>query len=342
MRDELRTLLAKQGYGVIGNHAAIKLCHWSKAELKEGRRCYKGDFYGIESHRCMQMTPIVDFCNQLCLFCWRSQDFDPGAAHDFDDPKAILDGMVHEQHRLLSGYKGNPKVAMEKWLEAMAPKHVAISLNGEPAFYPHLAEFIRLCDERGLTTFLVTNGTAPQAIRRLAAEDALPTQLYVSVNAPNEDVYNRLCVPTAERQWDALMETLRLLPSLECRTVARHVLVKGWNMFGHEAEYEALDRISEPDFIECKAYVWVGYSRERLSIDNMPAHADILRFSNDLAGRLGYDLRKDRADSRVALLVRPGSEPDLVKDGVLAPEPRPEGVPDFSPEPIRSELPVLQ
>ena len=32
--------------------------------------CYKAQFYGIESHRCVQMTDLR--CNQQCLFCWRS------------------------------------------------------------------------------------------------------------------------------------------------------------------------------------------------------------------------------------------------------------------------------
>jgi wyosine [tRNA(Phe)-imidazoG37] synthetase (radical SAM superfamily) len=34
------------------------------------------EFYGIRSHRCLQMTPVVDQCTHNCLFCWRVQGFE--------------------------------------------------------------------------------------------------------------------------------------------------------------------------------------------------------------------------------------------------------------------------
>ena len=39
------------------------------------RECYKQTFYGIQSHRCLQMTPSINQCNHMCLFCWRHQGF---------------------------------------------------------------------------------------------------------------------------------------------------------------------------------------------------------------------------------------------------------------------------
>ncbi|HLE96143.1 MAG TPA: 4-demethylwyosine synthase TYW1 [Candidatus Thermoplasmatota archaeon] len=307
MRPDLQRVLEKQGYGVVGNHSGVKLCHWTKEDLRSGRHCYKGDFYGIGSRECMQMTPIVDYCNFACLYCWRSQSFDT-ALHDhaWDAPAAVLEGGLDAQRRLLSGYKGHPTTPVEKWVEAQSPKHVAISLNGEPTFYPHLGEFIELCHRRGMTTFLVTNGSRPDVLRDL---DPLPTQLYVSIDAPNQEVFDRLCAPIGAGAWDKLEETIDLLPSLDTRIVARHTLVKGWNMErekGHVEQYAALDRRADPDFVEAKGYVFVGASRERMTIENMPRHEDVLGFADALSSQIGYPRESDKRDSRVALLVKAG------------------------------------
>ncbi len=309
MREELQQVLEKQGYGVVGEHTGVKLCHWTKEELTNGRHCYKGDFYGIESKRCMQMTPLVDYCNFTCMYCWRSQAFDIDinkGETTYDDPDTVLDGSLEAQRELLSGYKGHPTVDADDFIESMSPQHVAISLNGEPSFYPDLGEFIGRCHDRGMTTFLVTNGSRPDVLEEL---DPLPTQLYVSIDAPNEDVFEELCVPIGNGAWDKLEETIDLLPSLDCRTVARHTLVNGWNMEaekGHVEEYAALDERAEPDFIESKGYVHVGASRERLTIDAMPSHDDIVTFTEQLNGHLGYSFEEERRESRVTLLVRPG------------------------------------
>jgi tRNA wybutosine-synthesizing protein 1 len=46
------------GYRIVGRHSAVKVCHWTKSALKGGKACYKS-WYGIESHRCIQMTPSL-------------------------------------------------------------------------------------------------------------------------------------------------------------------------------------------------------------------------------------------------------------------------------------------
>ena len=48
------------------------------------------------------------------------------------DPLEMLYDSVKAQRRLISGFGGNPKVPKAKFLDAQNPKHVAISLNGEP------------------------------------------------------------------------------------------------------------------------------------------------------------------------------------------------------------------
>lgn len=305
--SETAEVLQRQGYKLVGAHSGVKLCHWTKQSLKHGRGCYKQHFYGIESHRCMQMTPTVNNCNLGCLFCWRDQaHWGDGLGH-VDDPDFILEESLAAQKALLSGYKGNAKVELQQWMEANEVRHVAISLTGEPTMYPRLGEFLEDCHARGLTTFLVTNGTAPRVLERL---DPLPTQLYVTVGAPNEAIYHRLCVPKSRQEWANLLETLDLLPSLDTRRVIRHTLVDGYNL-GWEAEYAALDGRAEADFVECKGYVWVGQSRERLGLGNMPAHTAIRTFATALSERMGYEIRAEVEQSRVVLLTRPGVDPRL-------------------------------
>lgn len=307
LEPQTEELLQRQGYKLIGSHSGVKLCHWTKQSLKNGRGCYKQQFYGIQSHRCMQMTPTVNNCNLGCLFCWRDQTYWGEGLGNVDDPDFILDGSLAAQRSLLSGYKGNPKVELERWMEANEVRHVAISLTGEPTMYPRLGEFIELCHSKGLTTFLVTNGTNPTVLERL---DPLPTQLYVTVAAPNEEMYEELCVPRSKHEWLNLMRTLRLLPSLDTRRVIRHTLVEGFNV-GREDEYAALDRMTEAEFVECKGYVWVGQSRDRLNMGNMPSHERIREFATTLAGELGYEVRDEVEISRVVLLTRKGVDPRL-------------------------------
>ena len=82
--------LEKKGYRFAGNlkHAAAKVCHWTKKSLLDEGVCYKEKFYGIESHRCLQMSPSIPFCHQKCSFCWRDISITKTEwDEDFDEPK---------------------------------------------------------------------------------------------------------------------------------------------------------------------------------------------------------------------------------------------------------------
>jgi len=160
-----------------------------------------------------------------------------------------------------------------------------------------------------MITFMVTNGTYPDELEGL---DVLPRQLYVTIAAPNEEVYKRVCRPKIDDGWARLMRTLELFPSLDTRTVVRHTLVKDLN-FGWAEEYAKLDKIADPDLIEPKGYVFVGGSRTRLSMANMPSHNEILEFSEDLGNLVGMSILKEKADSRVTLLGTQGTETDVRK-----------------------------
>jgi tRNA wybutosine-synthesizing protein 1 len=300
MNPELEKILKRQHYAIIGKHSGVKLCHWMKQSLLFGRECYKQTFYGIQSHRCLQMTPAITHCTQMCLFCWRLQNFTEKELHDVDDPGYILEHAIQAQKKLITGFKGDPRCDQKKWKEANEPNMLACSLSGEPTLYPKLGEFFEACHRKGITTFLVTNGTTPEALEQL---DPLPTQLYVSIVAPTEELYKKLCAPLISNGWEKIQQTLALLPSLDTRTVIRHTLVHDWNMDEKYIEaYAKLDAQASPTFIEPKGYVFVGSSRNRLHFSHMPTHDQIRNFGQKLAEQLGYEQVMEKAGSLVVLL----------------------------------------
>jgi tRNA wybutosine-synthesizing protein 1 len=68
--------------------------------------------------------------------------------------------------------------------------------------------------------------------------------------------------------------------------------------------YIDLLKEAEPTYIEAKAYMYVGYSRSRLSFEAMPTYQDIQEFSETLAEELNYNIVGSSRDSRVLLLSR--------------------------------------
>lgn len=217
---------------------------------------------------------------------------------EWDLPETIVDKCIEEHERILTGYKGNTETNKQKFRETLKPKHVAISLTGEPLLYAYMDELIRTFHGRGFTTFLVTNGTLPSALSKLKNE---PTQLYVSVCAPEEKTYNRVCRPQIADGWKRLNETLELLPSFQCPTVMRMTLARNVNMDDVNS-YAELVKKASPTYVEPKAYMHVGFSRLRLGFDNMPSHEDILDFAMELSAETGYRIVDEAAESRVVLL----------------------------------------
>lgn len=288
-----------QGYQAAGKHSAVKVCYWASNSLTEGRGCYKSKFYGIESHRCLQMSPAADSCNLHCRFCWREQNWEyADTPSDIDDPETVFHRSMDAQRSLMSGYGGDPRVDPVRFKEALEPRHVAISLTGEPTLYPALSRYIQMCHDNNMTTFLVTNGTHPDALRALSP---LPTQLYVSVTAPNSEIFHRLTHPPEADAWDRLRESLRIIGGMDTRRVVRHTVVKGWNM-ALEEEYAELDGIARPDFIEVKGYAFMGRSRHRLGRDNVPTHDEIRAFSQRIARMTGYSVLDEAPEASVVLL----------------------------------------
>ena len=252
------------------------------------------------------MTPSLYYCTQQCLFCWRAQSGDLQVTWDemkipeMDTPETIVEGCFKAQERILTGYKGNSQANWRKFQEALRPKQVAISLTGEPTLYESLGELIRTFHQKGLTTFLVSNGTLPAKLSKLSHE---PTQLYISLCAPNEQVYKRICRPEFPGAWEKLNQTLVLLQGFCCPTVVRTTLVKDLNMT-HVEEYAKLIESANPTYIEAKAYMHIGFSNLRLGFERMPIHAEVKEFAEHLAEKTGYTIVDEAPESRVVLLSR--------------------------------------
>lgn len=309
MKKELKQVLEKQHYEIVGNHSAVEICSWNKKSLLDKGVCYKQKFYGINCHRCCQMTPTAGFCDQKCVFCWRAHEYNQGIkmGSEIDDPKKIVNDCILAQRNKLSGFKGNEKVNMEKWKEAQEPMHFAISLTGEPTLYPKLGELIEELHKRGKTTFLVTNALHPEVLKKLQTKKQLPTQLYISLDAPNEEIHKKTNIPLIKNSWNKINKTLELLPDLNTRKVIRITLIKGLNDKNIK-EYAKLIKKADPNWVEVKAYMWIGYSRRRLKKENMPFYKDVKDFANKLMKELDWKTIDESKPSRVVLISKDSSK----------------------------------
>ena len=293
--------LESSGYRFVGshNHAAAKICHWTKQSILDKGVCYKEKFYGIESHRCLQMAPAVPNCQQKCEFCWRDLSYTQTQWEgEYDDPKTIIDEAVKAQNNLLCGFFGNDKANKEKLEESKTPTNAAISLAGEPMLYPEIDELIAEFNRRNFTTFVVSNGQCVDKLKNLENE---PYQLYLSLDAPTKKIYNDVCQPQISEGWDNLNQSLDTLASFNSRTCIRTTCVKGRNMTNPE-KYAELIKKASPDFVEIKAYMCVGSSRHRLTPDNMPTFDEVKSFAQKIGEHCGKKIVNESEVSRVVLL----------------------------------------
>ncbi len=307
---ELRELYVKQKYGLVGKHSAVKTCNWQRRSLntKGSENCYKHKFYGIPTHRCLQMTPSVGHCTQSCLFCWRATPEILGVnwkqtqpINNPETPESIIEGCIKVHRKQMSGFGGNPNVDRSMWREACDPIHAAISLEGEPTLYPFLGEMIDAYKSKGFKSiFVVTNGTSPKMLSQLESE---PTQLYISLCAPDRKTYKKTCNPMISNAWDKMLETLELLNSFTCPTVLRHTLVPKLNMH-NAAGYGKLAELSNATYIEPKAAMSVGGARARFSYKEMAWFHEIKSFSEKLAEETSYEIVDEHKASNIVLLSR--------------------------------------
>jgi len=304
MKTKSREVLKKQHYALVGKHSGIQICRWTKKSLLDEGNCYKEKFYGIESHRCCQMTPCF-LCENQCLHCWRAVELNLGSKlKKEDNAKFIVDNCIVAQRKMLTGFGGNEKVNKIKFKEAQNPKQFAISLSGEPTIYSQLAELILELRKRKITSFLVTNGLLPERIAELKKKNALPTQMYVSLNYSNEKIFRKITRNKSKNAWKKLIKTLSLMKNLKTRTVVRINLICDLNMDDKMIkEYARLIKKTKCMFIELKGYMSVGHARGRLGYERMPIHSEVRNFSENLLKLIPeYKFLDEKIESRVVLL----------------------------------------
>ena len=275
--------LKKEGYKLIKSHSAVKLCRWTKHQLRGRGGCYKHSFYGITSYQCMEATPSLA-CANKCTFCWRHHKNPVGRKWRWkvDDPYDIVQSAVDEHVKMIKGTRGIPGVKMDRWSDAHDVRHCALSLVGEPIMYPRINELLQELHRRRISTFLVTNGQHPDAIATLVPV----TQLYVSVDAATPETLDAIDRPLFKDAFQRLKRSLKMLRDRGQRTVARLTIVKGWNSDEID-DYASLIALGRVSFVELKGVTFCGTSdASNLNISNSPWHHEVVEFAEKLRDRL--------------------------------------------------------
>ena len=287
IRPAVSEQLKKAKYGVA-DHSTVELCHWTKKSFKHEGSCYKHKFYGISTHRCMEFSPAGMHCENRCVYCWRPMEFYDSLKMEpehVSEPEEILKRLMVERKKLIMGYYGDSRNDKERLDESLLPSHYAISLSGEPTMYPKLPELIKYLKSLNETKsiFLVTNGQEPDMIKRLADEDALPTQLYLSTNAADYESFMRINKPKYSDSWERWNKTLQMLKDLETRTVLRITLIRDYNDQKEMIpNFASMFDDSNPHFIEIKSYMHIGRSTNRLEYSNMLEMDEVRKFSDEV------------------------------------------------------------
>lgn len=301
--------LTKQGYTIVGSHSGVKICRWTKSAMRGRGLCYKYAFYGIRSHLCMETTPSLA-CSNKCVFCWR-HGTNPVAKSNWrwevDPPEKVLSGALEGHYRKIKQMRGIPGIQMARFEEAFNVRHCALSLVGEPIFYPHINEFVGMLHERHISSFLVCNAQHPEPLSRLAKV----TQLYVSIDAPTKKDLRKVDRPLNSDFWERLMLCLDILRTVQShqRTVFRLTLVKGFNMGDVEAYADMVER-AKPSQIEVKGATFCGSSSANgnpLTMQNIPFYDECRLFVESLTAELQrrgsmYELAAEHAHSCCILI----------------------------------------
>ncbi|KAL6248446.1 Fe-S oxidoreductase [Rhinocladiella similis] len=301
--------LTKQGYTIVGSHSGVKICRWTKSALRGRGSCYKNSFYGIASHLCMETTPSLS-CSNKCVFCWRhgTNPVSTTWRWQVDDPQMIFDGAKEGHYKKIKMMRGVPGVRSERFEEAMRIRHCALSLVGEPIFYPRINEFVGLLHSEQISSFLVCNAQHPQQLRDLRRV----TQLYVSIDASNKDSLRKIDRPLHRDFWERFQSCLEILREKRFvqRTVFRLTLVKGFNIDDEAEGYADLVEKGLPCFVEIKGVTYCGTSTSTnagLTMQNVPFYEEVVAFvealDKALAKRgLEYGIAAEHAHSCCILL----------------------------------------
>lgn len=305
-KESVKERLEIQQYGLIGKASAIKVCEWQKKYLRGEGACYKNKFYGVPTHQCIQLSTTLNYCDNMCSYCWRDLANTKGnIMEEYDEPELIVEMSPKIQQKMLTGFGGNQKVPKEKWLETKTPRHFAISLTGEPTLYPKLKELLELIKKRHCSSFVVTNGLHPEILKEIK-----PTQLYISLDATNKEEFYKMTNCKLKDGWERLMQTIDYVKEIsdqkkqKIRTVFRITLVKPDNMKQSDREgFADLIKNGQPRFVEFKAYMFIGSSRKRLKKENQPFFEEVEQFAKEVGDLCNYTIIDSHKQSKVVLLV---------------------------------------
>jgi tRNA wybutosine-synthesizing protein 1 len=177
---------------------------------------------------------------------------------------------------------------------------------------------IKLLRKRNIITFLVTNGQNPDAILKLEKENALPTQLTISTNAPNKELFIKWHNSAKKDAWERFNETLKIISKLKgkCRRCVRLTLVRPGKE-GYEAlhgltnmtddlvpQYVEMINKAQPNFVHIKGYTSIGHARARMGYDKMPWFNEIMDYSKKILN----ELKKTDKSSNSSSSISPGGE----------------------------------
>lgn len=300
--------LTKQGYAIIGSHSGVKICRWTKSALRGRGSCYKYSFYGIKSHLCMETTPSLS-CSNKCVFCWRHGTNPVGTVWRWkvDPPDLIYSGAKEAHLKKIKMMRGVPGVRAERFMEAMTIRHCALSLVGEPIFYPHINEFVSLLHADRISSFLVCNAQHPEQLEALK----IVTQLYVSIDASNRESLKEIDRPLNRDFWERFLKCLDIIREkrFTMRTVYRLTLVKGFNIDDEVEGYADLVARGLPCFVEIKGVTYCGTSSSSagLTMNNVPFYEEVVAFVKALDAALArrgleYGIAAEHAHSCCVLL----------------------------------------
>ncbi|NWZ87655.1 TYW1 synthase, partial [Poecile atricapillus] len=295
-----------RSYKLIGSHSGVKLCRWTKVcsvSFSHFINTNKARGYkAAEPSRAGDSTLPWAAWQGVTVPCSLRHHTNPVGTEwrwKMDQPEVILQEAIDKHQNMIRQFKGVSGVEAARLEEALAVKHCALSLVGEPIMYPHINRLVRLLHQHGISTFLVTNAQFPEEIRKLEPV----TQLYVSVDASTKESLRRIDRPLFKDFWQRFLDSLKALAEKQQRTVYRLTLVKAWNVDELKA-YADLISLGKPDFIEVKGVTYCGESpASSLSMANVPWHGEVLSFVQELARLLpDYGIACEHEHSNCLLL----------------------------------------
>ncbi len=228
----------------------------------------------------MEATPSLS-CSNKCVFCWRHGTNPVSTTWKWtvDPPDLIFTGMKDGHYKKIKMLKGVPGVRAERFAEAMKIRHCALSLVGEPIFYPHINELLAMLHKEHISSFLVCNAQHPDQLATLGPV----TQLYVSIDASNKESLKRIDRPLHRDFWERFLRCMDILREKRFthRTVFRLTLVKGFNIDEEAEGYADLVERALPSFVEVKGVTYCGTSTAAgagLSMRNVPFYEEVTAF----------------------------------------------------------------